>query len=166
MRGMSSASWLCKGLTGDEAQLNPLCSSAPLARHAFGLTFNKHFKRSIIFQLHRFASSFRTQSKSARQNDNETVDNMNETRAGARAEGAGKGGGEGRRRGCSVSWHCLSAQCRVCLNFARDPKKMRWRKETLLAGSYLTAILLSCRLNVAAICRPPSATHTPIHTHT
>lgn len=153
---MSNASWLCKGLTGDEAQLNPLCPSAPLLRHASGLTFNKHFKRSIIFQLHRFASSFRTQSKSARQNDNETVDNMNEPRAGA---GAGKG--DDKKRG-SV---CLSAQCRVRLNFARDLKKMRWRKETLLAGSYLTAILLSRRLNVAAICRPPSATHThtPIH---
>lgn len=86
---MSSASWLCKGLTGDEAQLNALCPSALLLRHASGLTFNKHFKRSIIFQLHRFASSFRTQSKSARQNDNETVDNMNEPRAGA---GPGRGG--------------------------------------------------------------------------
>lgn len=59
--------------------------------HASGLTFNKHFKRSIIFQLHRFASSFRTQSKSARQNDNETVDNMNEP--GARGGGKTVEGG-------------------------------------------------------------------------
>lgn len=40
--------------------------------------------------MHRFASSFRTQSKSARQNDNETVDNMNEPGAGAVSEEGGK----------------------------------------------------------------------------
>lgn len=99
---MSSASWLCKGLTGDEAQLNPLCPSAPLLRHASGLTFNKHFKRSIIFQLHRFASSFRTQSKSARQNDNETVDNMNEPRAG-RQRGVARKGEERRGGQCLLA---------------------------------------------------------------
>lgn len=46
--------------------------------------------------MHRFASSFRTQSKSARQNDNETVDNMNEP-------GAGEGGKTVEGGGVAVS---------------------------------------------------------------